>query len=458
MVVYKKSLFIFRRDLRLYDNTSLIQAIKNSEEVICCFILNPKQITKENKYYNSNSIEFLFESLIKLNKELNKHNSRLFLFYGDQIEILNKIVPKYDIESIFQNYDYTPFARFRDKNIKKLCEKLNINFSQYHDYLFNNPKKLLKDNGEPYRVFTPFYNKATIIEIQNPEEIKYENLSKMKIEEEYNHDFLDKLLPIKNKNLFCKGGRDNALKILNDLNKLEKYNKMRDYPELNATSKLSAHLKFGTISIRELYYIFQSNFGKDHPFLKQLYWREFWTYIAYFFPNVFKENFHQKYNKISWSNNEMNFRAWSEGNTGFPIVDAGMRQLNKTGYMHNRVRMIVASFLVKDLHIDWKFGEKYFAQNLIDYDPSLNNGNWQWASSTGCDGSPYFRIFNPWRQQEKFDKECNYIKKWLPELENLTPKEIHNWENIQLKKINYSKPIINHKIQAKISIEMFKNC
>ncbi|MBW3021154.1 FAD-binding domain-containing protein, partial [Candidatus Woesearchaeota archaeon] len=209
----------------------------------------------------------------------------------------------------------------------------------------------------------------------------------------------------------------------------------------------------GTISIREIYSSFKENF--QEVLINEVYWRDFFTHIIYHFPNVLDGAFKNKYDKIKWDNDKKLFQKWCEGKTGFPIVDAGMRELNTTGYMHNRVRMIVASFLVKDLHINWQWGEKYFAQNLIDYDPAVNNGNWQWAASTGCDAQPYFRIFNPWSQQEKFDRDCEYIKKWVPELKDLTSYEIHNlYKNHNLK--NYPKPIVEHKEESQKAKEMFK--
>ena len=252
--------------------------------------------------------------------------------------------------------------------------------------------------------------------------------------------------------------RKSALKVLDDLKKFENYKEDRDFPYLDKTTKLSKYLKFGTISPREAYYkiLDEIGFEKGEPLLRQLYWRDFFIQIGFHFPKVMRgENFNSNYDKVDWIYNydDSNFKKWQEGKTGFPIIDAGMRELNETGYMHNRVRMIVSSFLTKDLHIHWTLGEKYFAKKLIDYDPLVNNSSWQWAASTGCDAQPYFRIFNPKLQQEKFDKECSYIKKWVEELRDKTPFEIHNFETINLSP--YPKTIVNHFEEKEKTLKRF---
>ena len=259
------------------------------------------------------------------------------------------------------------------------------------------------------------------------------------------------------KNKEIKGGRKEALKILKNLDKFRNYDKIRDFPALNQTTQISAHNKFGTISIREVHNQIKEVLGENHTIMREIYWREFFSHILFHFPHAQKTSFKQKFQKIPWSKSKESFEKWSKGKTGFPIVDAGMRQLNETGFMHNRVRMIVASFLTKDLHIDWRLGEKYFGEKLIDYDPAVNSGNWQWAASTGCDSVPYFRIFNPWRQQERFDLNCEYIKKWIPELEKIEPKIIHNLWNKFPDNLNYVKPMVTHKIEAEKTKMIFKS-
>lgn len=301
---------------------------------------------------------------------------------------------------------------------------------------------------KPYTVFTPFYKNASQLHVAAPQQNQYSNYYQQEI------SFTDKqtlasLSRKHNPNLLVKGGRKEALALLKQAKTLENYAESRDIPAVNGTTKLSAHNKFGTLSIRELYSEIVKQFSQTHTLIKELYWRDFFTQITFYFPHVLGNAFHEKYNRISWANNEKYFRAWCEGRTGFPIVDAGMRELNTTGYMHNRVRMITASFLVKDLHIDWRLGEKYFAQKLVDYDPAVNNGNWQWAASTGCDAQPYFRIFNPWLQQQKFDPECLYIKRWLVELSHCNPRDIHALEKHSGTSLaNYPSAIIDHRIES----------
>jgi deoxyribodipyrimidine photo-lyase len=249
-----------------------------------------------------------------------------------------------------------------------------------------------------------------------------------------------------------------ALKILKKLSSFSQYQKLRDFPAEEFSTSLSPYMKFTVCSPREVYYAICDRLSSRHELIRALYWRDFFTCIAFFFPHVFKSSFNPKFDKLKWSNNKKAFERWCEGTTGFPIVDAGMRELNTTGYMHNRVRMITASFLIKDLHIDWRWGEKYFAQNLIDYDPAVNNGNWQWVASTGCDAQPYFRIFNPWSQQKKFDADCLYIKRWVPELEKVPIKNIHGWydEKLRTGSTNYPEPMIDHSEEAPIALNAYR--
>ena len=252
--------------------------------------------------------------------------------------------------------------------------------------------------------------------------------------------------------LNIKPGRKECLDILSNLTRFNNYEVERDYPSKERTTHLSPYLKFGTCSIREAYHRIKTVLGNEHPLIRQLYWRDFFVQIGYYFPRVFNSAFREKFNEIKWQNNMNIFELWCNGKTGFPIVDAGMRELNSTGYMHNRVRMIVSSFLVKDLHLDWRKGEEYFANKLIDLDIAVNNGNWQWTASTGCDAQPYFRIFNPWIQQRKYDPDCKYIKKWVPELKEVKREIIHNWfKQKETKSINYPKPIVDHNKESQLS-------
>lgn len=454
--MYKLSVFIFRNDLRLEDNTALIEALRCSREVIPIFIFNKNQITEKNEYRSLNSMQFMKKCLEELNQTLIEKNSSLYMFYDRIDNVLKELREKLKIEAVYINEDYTPFARKRDHLIQKFCEENNIELNKYQDKLLNHPKATIKADGKPYTIFTPFYKKNVQTPIKIPKENNFNNYFKEKIQSSI-ETFPEEFNACSNPNLLVKGGRKEALELIEKIRKISDYDLQRNFPSIKGTSHLSAHLKFGTISPREALYFIKEIFDNEHPLIRQLYWRDFWYSIAYHFPYVFQSSFNKKYDKIKWENNSENFSKWCEGRTGFPIVDAGMRELNETGYMHNRVRMIVSSFLVKDLHIDWRLGEKYFASKLTDYDPCLNNGNWQWAASTGCDAQPYFRIFNPWSQQKKFDEDCTYIKKWIPELSKLNSKAIHFLEEQRpLIQIEYPKPIVEHKTQSQIAKAMFK--
>jgi deoxyribodipyrimidine photo-lyase len=455
---FKKTLFIFHRDLRLHDNTGLIAACKQSEKVIPCFIFTPEQVGNQNEYKSDNAIQFMIESLQDLQKQLEKKGGKLYLFCGNTTDIIKKLIKQENIDAIFSNKDYTPFAQKRDDEIAKLCKKENIQFKSFHDALINEPGKILTKSNEPYKVFTPFWKTSITFPVAKDQKFTNKNFYTDNILLTAGNKIFSKMLTNKNPHLAIHGGRTNALKITKNIEQFKDYLKIRDLPAID-TTLLSAHNKFGTISIRELYWNMHKNLGAKGPLglIRQLYWRDFYYHIAYFWPEVFGNAFQKKYNKLQWNKSKKSFEQWCNGTTGFPIVDAGMRQLNKTGWMHNRVRMIVASFLVKDLHINWLWGEKYFAQKLVDYDPCVNNGNWQWAASTGCDAQPYFRIFNPWLQQKKFDPDCAYIKKWIPELKNVDCKSIHNWENKKSQKLDYPRPIVDHKTEKEIAIAMFKS-
>lgn len=453
---YSLALHIFRRDLRLQDNTALIQALQASNEVIPCFIFDKRQI-ELNDYKSENCIQFMANSLSELDEGLRKKGSHLYCFYGIAEDIVAKLIAELPIQAVFINRDYTPFSKQRDSKIEAHCRNNKIDFHCYADALLHEPEQVLKPDKRPYTIFTHAFNKAKQLTRQKPYKNPHDNYFRNSIAQEDTHT-LKKLLLKKNPNLLVKGGRLEAIGLLKQLKKLADYESIRNVPSLNGTSKLSAHNKFGTISIRELHAVIEKEFGPHHTLIKELYWRDFFTHIAFYFPQVFGESFHQKYDKINWSTNELHFRAWCEGRTGFPIIDAGMRELNITGYMHNRVRMIVASFLTKDLHIDWRLGEKYFAQKLVDYDPAVNNGNWQWAASTGCDAQPYFRIFNPWLQQQKYDPDCLYIKRWIPELATIPNKTIHGlYKTTQKLMTNYPFPIIGHDIESQKAKMIYKN-
>ncbi len=456
-MLHKKSLYIFRRDLRLADNRGLLKALQESETVIPCFIFDPRQVGEKNSYRSNNCIQFMIESLHDLDEQLHKKDGRLYYFYGDAEEIANKIIEQEKLDAIYCNRDYTPFSIKRDEAIKKICIQHNAQFIQVADALLHEPEEVLTGSNTPYSIFTAFYKKSITLPVEEPIEKIPTHFYAKPIKNSHTKEIFKEILPIKNEKLWIHGGQQEGLKLLKAVTKLSNYQNTRDFPEL-PTSSLSAHFKFGTISIRQAYWYIAHELGKNHPLLRQLYWRDFFTHVAYHSPFVFKQAFHEKYNNLPWKNNKEQFNAWCEGKTGFPIIDAGMRQLNETGWMHNRVRMIVASFLVKDLHISWRWGEQYFARQLVDYDPSVNNGNWQWSASTGCDAQPYFRIFNPWLQQKKFDPECNYIKKWVPELKHVPTKIIHSWFNPAYAALkDYPKPIVDHTVESNLSKKVYRS-
>ena len=454
MKVYKKSLYIFRRDLRIEDNTALRKALEISEKVLPCFIINPDQVGSSNNFRSMHAIQFMAESLKELANSLKSHSGKLYLFHEKPEQLINRLIKSEQLSAIFVNKDYTPYSRARDTTLEELCEKYGIDFIQTPDALLIEPEDGLTNQQTPYKVFTPFYNKNKLQGISEPKYHQLDNYATHKVSDEKDISLVDTLYPTI-ASLHTKGGRSTSLEILSHLDKFENYKNLRNNLSDNTTG-LSAHNKFGTVSIREVAHAIIKKVGPDNGLLRQLYWRDFFYHIACFYPKVFGEPFQEKYTSLSWNTCEKDFSRWCEGTTGFPVVDAGMRQLNATGYMHNRARLIVGSFLTKDLHINWLWGEKYFAQTLQDYDPCVNNGSWQWVASTGCDAQPYFRIFNPWLQQKRYDLNCEYIKSWIPELRNIDNNIIHSWFK-QTKSINgYPPPMIDHKKESSKTKELYK--
>lgn len=466
------NIYLFHRDLRLFDNTTLIEQLKNQKSVVPIFIFTPEQINKKkNKYFSDNSVQFMIESLHDLSKNIKKKSGKLYFFHGDNIKVLNQILKSTKINSIGYNFDYSPYAQKRDNKIDKWAKKNNIKVYCKEDFLLYDLKDGQTKNKteKPYLVFTPFKNHCfknlKVRKVDKFKNYKFSNLNTSKIKTFMDENKIDKYYNY-NENLNVNGGRKNGKKILKQIGK-----KWDDYDDkrncmVYKTTFLSAYLHFNVLSIREVYHKVLKHFNKKHGLINELHWRDFYVNIMYFFPYVLNgmvgkknESFKKKYDNLKWINNIKQFKKWCDGETGFPIVDACMRQMNQTGYMHNRGRMIVASFLIKDLLIDWRWGEKYFATKLVDYDPSSNNGGWLWASGGGTDAQPYFRIFNPWTQSSKFDPNCNYIKKWVPQLKEVPNKEIHNWNtNYQnyLKKIDYFEPMVDHKAARIKTLEYYK--
>ena len=420
------TLYIFRRDFRTDDNNGLRHAISLGKPVYPIFIATPEQL-KKNKYFSQPAVDFMFSALYNLNGKLKKYKSGIKIIRGKNMRVIERVCSQTGITDIVFNMDYTPYARKRDDDIMRWCEANDIKCHAIEDYLLAPIGKFCKSDGNPYKVFSPFKNNLLKNKkyISKPTKFAIKNMTKFK----GNSSFPN------NNNLAT---RKYAIKLMN--RSFSNYENQRNFPAIvDATSGLSPYIKFGLVSIREVFWTWY----RYKAILSQLIWREFYYYLTYYNPGVLEgENFNGK--KIKWKHNTINFRKWKDGKTGVPIVDAGMRELNTTGKMHNRLRLITANFLTRKLKEDWKLGEQYFATKLVDYDPAVNNGNWQWVAGTGTNTKPEKQqIFNPWLQSRKYDSNCEYIKKWVPELKNVEPRNIHNKDGIRPK--NYIKPIIKNE-------------
>lgn len=425
------NIFIFRRDFRIYDNLALNKLISEcgNKGIYPIFIFNPVQIyAKNNQYFSNNCVQFMIESLDELDKHI--HVNYYESDDSGEIEVLIGLSKKYKIKSIAYNKDYSPFAIKRDSIIVEWASSKGISIITEEDYTLYPMRTILNNKGDPYQVFTPFYKKSLYVKVKSIEPLIVKNINVIKNIKNFDkHKYY-----VVNNDLAVRGGRDKALmrfkKIMTD------YATTRDYPALDKTTKLSAYIKFGCVSIREVYY----NYKNVKELQRELIWREFYANILYYYPHVLGNSFKEKYDNVKWTNNKEWFKRWCNGTTGYVLVDAGMSQLNKTGWMHNRLRMITAMFLTKDLLIDWRWGEKYFATRLVDYDPASNNGGWQWSASTGTDSQPYFRIFNPDLQLKRYDKDYEYIRTWIPAF--VTESKIEK--------------IVEHKERSAIAIREFK--
>ena len=454
------SLFIFRIDHRLEDNTALIECLKDSDKIICLFIFDPKQIdSKKNKYFSDNSVQFMIESLKELYHECKK---KLMFAKGVPDEIIKEIHTKSPLKKLYFNQDYTPYSLERDSKMQEICDKLEIKVNSYQDTVLNDIQFPKKSNDTPYSVFTPYLNACTNKEVVKPKSLNKESfhskLVKIDIKSKFLFNKLNTLYQ-DNPKINVHGGRTLGLKILNSIESQKNYNQMRSQPNYQ-TTYLSAYLKYGCLSIREVYHAFLKKLGKGNDLIKQLYWRDFYYYLIYHYPKTYNKKVGLKtiYQNFPWEKNIKKFNNWCQGKTGFPIVDASMIHLNTTGYMPNRSRLIVANFLTKLLRIDWTWGEKYFAQKLIDYSVSNNLGNWQWVASIGADYQN--RIYNPMSQTKKADPECLYIKKWLPQLENIPNNDLINMNKNYLELIesieDYQSPIIDYRSEYQKSKNLFK--
>jgi len=459
-----KSIFIFRRDFRICDNTAFIECYKKSESVLPIFIFTPEQAdSKINDYFSSNAFQFMIESLKELDGYLKtEFKSGLAYFYGDNVDVLQSLITNYSYDSIFFNMDYTPYARKRDLEISEFCMGNSLACTMLEDYLLSPVGTFLKADGKPYEKYTPFKNNAiSKNSVRRIDGYKFSKNSKVdgitgknkygiKIGE------MDKYYTV-NPDLIIRGGRERALDVLKRIKEGEFVNYDNERNDLpHETTHLSAYIKFGCISIREVYECVFKSYGIGHGIITQLYWREFYYYLAYYIPKVLEgKSLKEKYDGIKWENDKKNIGAWKKGDTGFPGVDAGMREMNMTGFMHNRARLITSGILIKILNCDWRIGEKYFAQRLVDYDPIVNNGNWQWSSGSGADSQPYFRILSPWKQVIDNDGECIYIKKWIPELKDVSKKDILKWSEYKGKS-KYPKPIVDYERMRKDIMVVYK--
>jgi deoxyribodipyrimidine photo-lyase len=424
----KINIFWFRRDLRLDDNTALTHALRAGLPVLPVFIFDTLII--DELPADDSRISFIYESLVKLNDQLQKYKSSLLLLKGEPGPVWQKLMNTYNIGSVFINKDYEPYAIARDLKIKSILGKKGIVLRSYKDQVIYEEREILKSDLKPYTLFTPYSNSwrrkysadgadcLSPVEIPEPDYLK-ENHPMPSLQE---LGFIKSPRKVKSYNLSV----------------IKTYDKYRDYPSAEGTTFLGPHLRFGTVSIRDLV---RRAVKENAVFLNELIWREFFMQILFNFPYVVTGNFRSKYDNVPWRNDENEFEKWCKGLTGYPMVDAGMRELNETGYMHNRVRMITAGFLCKHLLIDWRWGEAYFAEKLLDYELSSNNGNWQWAAGTGCDAAQYFRVFNPASQQLRFDRDRKYIKQWIKEIDTT----------------RYPAPMVDHEFARKRVLEAYKS-
>ncbi|TYA54357.1 cryptochrome/photolyase family protein [Formosa maritima] len=427
----KLNIFWFRRDLRLDDNVGLYHALKGNHPILLIFIFDTDILDELPK--NDARVNFIYKTIQKIKNTLKtNHKSDIALYNEKPIEVFKKLISEYQIETVFTNHDYEPYAKERDLEIKALLSTYKIEFKTYKDQVIFEKDEVVKNDGKPYLVYTPYMKawKAKFIT---------EGLNTYSTKSQLSNLFYIQNAPtISLEDLGFKPSTQRISKFNIDTKLIQTYEATRNFPAKDNTSRLGPHLRFGTVSIRQI--VKKAIAETNEVFLQELIWREFFMQILWHFPETLHKSFKPKYDNIKWRNNDKEFELWSQGKTGYPLVDAGMRQLNQTGFMHNRVRMLVGSFLCKHLLIDWRWGEAYFAKKLHDYEMSSNIGNWQWVAGCGVDAAPYFRIFNPTTQLEKFDKNLKYISKWVPEFQELT----------------YASPIVDHKDARERCLKVYK--
>lgn len=426
----EKVIFWFRRDLRLTDNAGLHAALQSGYPVVPLFIFDPEILSKLEDRADRR-VDFIFQALQQLNHQLKEYGSRLIVRYGKPVDVIKELTEELQVFAIYTNRDYEPYARNRDAGVENWLKVNGTGFHTFKDQVIFEPGEVLKSDGKPYTIYTP-YSKLwkTLLSQQPPGSYPSEHLNRYATGLS-----LQSLSTLDEIGFQPSGIIYQAPVVVSE--RIRHYHETSDIPAIEGTTRLSVHLRFGTVSIRELVRI---ALIENETWLGELIWREFFMTILYFFPQVTERSFKPAYDSICWRNNEEEFERWCRGRTGYPIVDAGMRELLATGHMHNRVRMIAASFLTKHLLIDWRWGEAWFARHLLDFDLSANNGNWQWAAGCGCDAAPYFRIFNPYEQTKKFDSRLEYIGKWVPEFQQS----------------DYEAPVVDHSKARLRALEAYK--
>jgi deoxyribodipyrimidine photo-lyase len=423
-------LFWFRRDLRFHDNAGFYNALSDADEVLPAFVFDESILNKLTK--QDARVDFIYKHVARMQEESVSHGSSMRVAKGNPIELIPQWSEEHNITAVYANEDYEPYATTRDFKIKEFLALKGIEFKTFKDQVIFSPNEVLKKDGTPYRVFTPFSRVWMAKEAEQgfqeyPTKRLLYRLHKKKLPR----------IPTLNELGFVKPNH-HAPKPNHSISLIDAYEGVRNFPSIDGTSRLGIHLRFGAISIRKM--VKKARSRSNLTFLKELIWREFFMQILWHFPHTTTKSFKPQYDRIEWRNSEVDFLKWCNGITGYPLVDAGMRELNKTGFMHNRIRMLVGSFLCKHLLIDWRWGEAYFAEKLLDYEQSSNVGNWQWVAGCGVDAAPYFRVFNPTEQVKKFDKEHTYIKKWVPEYQSL----------------DYPNPMVNHKMARLRCLETYK--
>jgi deoxyribodipyrimidine photo-lyase len=454
---FENGLFIFRRDLRLVDNNGLNLLNERCKNIYTIFIFTPEQVGGGNKYKSDNSVQFMIASLVDLASNISKMGGQLYTFYGHNDKVVEDCIKAWNIDVVCFNLDITPYARERDAKIIKLCEHMKTYVMYDHDYYLCEPGTIVTGGGTPYLKYTPYYEKAKKLKVDSPAKARKLNLTKSgthltnKITLE---EAMKKFVGKENADILVHGGRENALKVLKTAIKTQAHYAKTHNDLDKPTSRLSSYINFGCLSIREIYYSFKSK----TDFIRQLYWGSFYANVLYNYPQIIHKSLNAKYDNIKWNHNEGWFKKWCDGQTNFPIVDACMHELNSTGFLHGRGRLIVASFLVKTMLINYKKGEKYFANNLTDYNITNNLNNWMWVTGNGASSQEYFKIFNPWSQSVEHDPDAVYIKKWLPQLRDVPAKVIHTWykEWENYKDTGYGKPILDYDEQKKLALDMYR--